>query len=324
MLHVTNGDHAADAIRAAGIAGPVLAWRDVLHDGPVPAGLDDDALRRVRARFLAGNGWTDEGSARADMEARDTALLRAAADEDEVVLWFEHDLYDQLQLLQVLDLLARSPRAARLSLVGPAEYLGAAAPHRLTALFAEREEVGDVRLALGRAGWEAFRAPDPRQVERVLAAGTDDLPHLGAALRRHLRQLPWTHDGLSLAERRALQAVAAGHDTPGAAFRACAEDPVWLGDSTFALHLQALSGDDPLLTHAGGTPVRARRGDDERAFWSCPLALTPLARAVLAGEEDAIRRRGIDRWLGGVHLVGREVAWRWDEEAGRVVGRHEA
>jgi len=25
-------------------------------------------------------------------------------------------------------------------------------------------------------------------------------------------------------------------------------------------------------------------------------------------------RHGIDLWLGGVHLQGKEAAWRWDEE----------
>ncbi len=36
MLHLTNGDSAADLIREAGIGGKVLPWRDVLHMGPVP------------------------------------------------------------------------------------------------------------------------------------------------------------------------------------------------------------------------------------------------------------------------------------------------
>jgi hypothetical protein len=57
MLHVTNGDSAAEKIRSAGIPGSVLPWRDVLHEGPVPCGLSLDELRTVRARLIADVVW---------------------------------------------------------------------------------------------------------------------------------------------------------------------------------------------------------------------------------------------------------------------------
>jgi hypothetical protein len=28
---------------------------------------------------------------------------------------------------------------------------------------------------------------------------------------------------------------------------------------------------------------------------------------------------GVDRWIGGVCLLGRDVRWRWDDELGRIV-----
>jgi hypothetical protein len=56
MLLVTNGDSVAECIERAGLAGEVLPWRDVLHEGPVPAGLSDAELGEIRARFLADRG----------------------------------------------------------------------------------------------------------------------------------------------------------------------------------------------------------------------------------------------------------------------------
>src|SRR5438094_10472255 len=35
MLHVANGDHALAVLRAAGLQGEVIAWSDVLDQGPV-------------------------------------------------------------------------------------------------------------------------------------------------------------------------------------------------------------------------------------------------------------------------------------------------
>jgi len=97
-------------------------WRDVLHEGPVPD-VPDDELREVRARFLSGAGAED--IVRRGFQERDAAL--AAARDGEYVLWFEADLYDQLQLAQILDRLARLEVAPeRITLICIGEHLGIA------------------------------------------------------------------------------------------------------------------------------------------------------------------------------------------------------
>lgn len=299
MLHVTNGDHAADQIRATGVVGEVLPWRDVLHEGPVPAGLPLRKLSALRAAWLAGVDAAPADVAEG-FAARDGALERA---HDEVVLWFEHDLYDQLQLIQLLDWFAEHGRGARLSLINPPEYLGSAAPDRLAAWFAERQPVTPEQLRLGARAWAAFRAPDPTEVQRVMEGDTAALPFLAGALRRHLEQFPSVRDGLSRTERQLLEAVDGGAATIREAFveHNRREDPVWLGDTSFLGYVDALAdGPRPLLLRAP-----APRRSDAR------LELTPTARDVLAARDDRVRANGIDRWLGGVHLRGREAAWRW-------------
>ncbi len=306
MLHVTNGDVAADAIRAAGIPGEILPWRDVLHEGPVPAGLPLPELSLVRAGFIAFRGWGGVDEVRRGFEERDAALA-ASVDEDEVVLWFEHDLYDQLQLIQLLDWFAARPRPG-LTLINPAQYLGPSTPAELRALFALRMPVTHAHLSAARAAWVAFRAPDPRGMEAIPGAELAALPHLASALRRHLQQFPSTRDGLSRSERQALEVLAEGPRTAGELFVAShhdREDPIWLGDSTFYSYLEALG---PLVTVEVGADFHRRA-----------VALTDLGRDVLAGRTDRIAAIGIDRWLGGVRLHGRTVPWRWDEATGRIV-----
>src|SRR5947207_1964754 len=117
MLHITNGDSAALPIDQSGIGGEVLTWQDVLHEGPALIGLSAADLREVRAGFVAACGWSACAQALAGFARRDATLERALAGNDEVVLWFEHDLYDQLQLIQVLDRIAVSDTQARCSLI---------------------------------------------------------------------------------------------------------------------------------------------------------------------------------------------------------------
>jgi hypothetical protein len=77
----------------------VLYWRDALHEGPVPA-VGPEELRRIRAAFLIEAGADDRDEAMAMFAERDRIL--EANRDGEYVLWFEADLYNQLQIIQIL------------------------------------------------------------------------------------------------------------------------------------------------------------------------------------------------------------------------------
>jgi Domain of unknown function (DUF1835) len=322
VLHVTNGDSAIDRLRAAGFDDPALPWRDVLHDGPVPRGTDD-ALREVRARFIAERGWTTLEGARHDLALRDRTLHGALADrERELVLWFEHDLYDQLQLAQVLDVIARHPnRVARIRAIHADDYLGHATPDRLRSWHVMAHDLTEAELEAGRAAWDAFRAPDPRPLD-VLACTTrtSALPFMRAALQRVVEELPGRTDGLARSERQVLGAVASGARTGAEAFDACAamEKAIYLGDASFGWYLERLSTcRHPMLDRR----LRGKEGDGTRspdgpalARWE--LALTPEGERVHAGEADHMAMNGVARWLGGT-LIDALSPWRCDD-GGRV------
>ena len=81
------------------------------------------------------------------------------------------------------------------------------------------------------------------------------------------------------------------------------EDAYYITDTSYAELTEALSASTPpLLTRSIQSPL-----------------LTPDGRAVLDRRADRVKACGIDRWLGGVHLHGHAVPWRWDGERGRIV-----
>lgn len=294
MLHITNGD-AAVAVLARAVEGEFLPWRDVLHEGPVHAGLPLNALSRRRAQFIASAGWGSLSEVQEQFGQRD-ATLGDAAGHDEVVLWFEHDLYDQLQLVQLLDWFAAHPHA-RLSLVCEAEYLGSMTPARAADLFAHRRAVSDAQLRAGAATWGAFGSTDPRSINTGPAP---QLPFLGPALRRLLEEFPWRSDGLSRLERQVLEALRAGPLDFAELFARAhhrREDPVFLGDAVFRWHLERLKADG-FVAHEAQWSL-ARRGEQ-----------------VLAGALDAWSRSRRPRWLGGYQV--RDARLRWDAAAARL------
>ena len=104
-LVITNGDVAANLISSAFPDSEVLPWCDVIHEGPVPLTEDLPSLSRIRAQYLAEAYSIDCCEVEERLRNRD-AILANHVTFDQTVLWFEHDLYDQLQLIQILDYFA--------------------------------------------------------------------------------------------------------------------------------------------------------------------------------------------------------------------------
>lgn len=323
LLHITNGDAAGDRIRAR-VPGRVLPWADVLHEGPVPAHLTLEAMSAVRARYLTEVGWATRDAAVNTFATRD-ATLRASGACDEVVLWFEHDLYDQLQLLQVLSwFAAAAPGSPPLSTIDAPDYLGHMAEERFPELFEARRRVSAAELSLGARGWEAFCSADPSAIVVLLEQDLGALPHLHQALVRHLQEFPDVQSGLSRSERQILEALSSGPMMPKRLFQAAhheREERVYLGDNVFAMYVERLGRPaSALLRDSGGHAPQARRPSrDDRRFWNTPVLLTALGQEVLGGQRDWVSMAGIDRWLGGVHLQGSSPKWRWDRSGRRLV-----
>jgi hypothetical protein len=323
-LHITNGDSAAEGIRSSSAVderGRVAITADVLHEGPAPAGLPPERWRKVRARYLAESGYDDYDSCLARLSRWDRDLEDARS-YDEVVLWFEHDLFDQLLLIRTLDLFAdRGLGGTELSLICIGEFpgvvpfhgLGQLTPQQMATLLPRRRRVDEGQKLLARDAWRAFRAPTPAGLEAILARDTSPLPFLAGALRRHLEELPAVADGLARSERQILRALASGTGTFPELFRAtqAMEERVYMGDLSFHRILRELAlPPRPLVRLDPGAQATLR---------SLRISLTASGREVLDGRDDWVRIRGIDRWLGGVHLQGVEAAWRWDAETGRAV-----
>ena len=331
-LHVTNGDSTVDELRRTGLAERILVWRDSLHEGPVPD-TDPDELRKVRATFLSTPDPRVDEDAAAEEHADALQLLTLrdrtleANRSGRYALWFEADLYDQLQVAEILARLAElgvPPEHITLICIG--EYPGIAHFGGLGELHAEQLRtlpgsaavpMSREALALAARAWAALRSSVPDKLGSIAASLSKELRFLPEAFDRLSREYPSTRDGLSLTERRVLAAVADGASTAEDAFIASIrrESRPFLGDLWCFRRIAALAdAASPLLWL--GEEGLSRLPRVER---TTRLGVTAAGRSVLDGEVDHVELNGVDRWIGGVHLTGRHVRWRWDEGTERVV-----
>ncbi|SNY93669.1 hypothetical protein SAMN04515647_3981 [Cohaesibacter sp. ES.047] len=323
-LIITNGTSAADLLREAQIGDAILPWEDVLHEGPVPDA-DDTLFAAIRSKALADGYVHTEASVMETFKNR-FDILRAHQDFDRIDLWFEHDLYDQLQILQVLDMLSRFGRTNNVFITQAPTYLGMQKPDTISRFEELTLPVLDRMFAFASKAWHAYTSGGPEAVNALRKEPIPGFPFMGHALLRALQELPGS-DGLSRTERQILYSLDRGVTRPGMLFAQVQnmEEAIFLGDLTF---FQILSGlqycQRPALT---GLPqdFKARilsNSEQRKEFITSPLHITDFGKKALSGHADFLSENGLHRWWGGTELTTADH-WRWEDD-GELLSHHRA
>ncbi len=298
MLHIHNGDSTAATARKTAIPGEHLAWREALVCGPTPGGLSEDKFRRVRGKHLSDSYGLNLEHCERELRAQSETLARFS-DHEEIVLWFEHDLFCQVHL----------------------RGLGQLNEEQLASLFPQRQEASKAQLHLGSRAWQAYSSADPAELIPLMNSDLSEIPFLKRALIKHIQRFPSTKNGLGIIENVGLELIAEGYRSFKSlfpAFNRC-ESEYGLGDAQLYLELKRLAdASAPLLTSSNAAQEPTM---DSAKMLLSSFEITELGKAALDGDEDFVTRNGIDYWLGGVHLEGNEVGWRWDEDAKELLVR---
>jgi hypothetical protein len=318
IVHVCNGELTADSLSLADLPGEIRVWADALDQGPVLPVADDDHWK-LRGEFWRSRGLADQGG---KLAAYDHGVDEAAG-AGELILWFEHDLFDQLALIRLLSRLARRGLPATLTIVSIDRHpevpnflgLGQLRPEQLAELWPRRAPLSRDAIDEAITAWIAVTAPDPRALP-FLTKRIKALPFLAGALERQLEEFPDPTSGLSRTERQVLAAVARGEASADAIMTATqAIDPRYpITDIVLFWTLHVLGRCGFLDGAPEGAPT-------PQAMKALHVAVTPRGREALAGAIDRIHASGIDDWRGGVHLTGKGPVWRWDGAQRKLVER---
>lgn len=322
ILNIRCGSDIRDALNIAGVAGDFAEYGDPICEGPTPSGLAPPDYLRLRASFMCQHWKLDFCEALERLE-RDSALLRGLNEYDELLLWFEHDLYDQCILIQLLAALPDALRAkSRMICIGAFPGverfigLGQLQPEQLATLPAQARDVTKAQCSLARKAWAAWRAPTPEDLQAfALESASRELEFLATAITRHLQELPSVEDGMGQTDYLILQAIHRGASSAIEAFQEVhrsLEAHPFLGDLMFWAHFEELS--------RGACPALRMQGD----FPTEHLELTEHGQKLLEGQSHHLRANGVDvnslyRWRGGVEQCP-EKGWvyGWSRARGRV------
>src|SRR5687768_15095147 len=162
-LHIRCGSDIRQALCDAGFTGDFLEYSNPYCMGPVP---DVPDLQAIRARFISYAFGGPLGLSETDvvekLRIEHDGLVGAATRYERVMLWFEHDSYDQLILARCLAQFHQTGAPKVLELVSVDHFpgverfigLGQLPAQAFLTLWGERRAVTASDLAIGLRVWD--------------------------------------------------------------------------------------------------------------------------------------------------------------------------
>jgi len=298
-LNIINGSALLSLMKNAHIAGDFLAWNDFLHEGPVPKELSLDERSLHRIKFIYQLKLAELSTIESTFQKRNS-ILKEHQNYRKVRLWFEADLYDQLQLLEILSWLATHRYdSTQYTLILTHKYLGELTPHELKRLLRYEQKITAPQFELAKTAWSAFTDTTPLKWHELHHNSTSILPFLKPTIKRMLEEYPSTINGLSRTAHQALLLINKGEENPKEIFlkSQAYESYKFMGDLLFQKVLDEFIAYNLVESQQGGQK----------------LTITPLGEELLVGRESWLNLKPIDRWIGGVHLTPDNL-WCWNIE----------
>jgi hypothetical protein len=234
---------------------------------------------------------------------------------DEVVLWFEHDLLCQINMMYLLNRLLMTDCQSTVSLIcinhfpGITSFLGLGQlnPAQLASLFPYRRRLHSDDLQYAGVYWKAYNSENPGLLETFMQQPSPVFPFLKPASEAHLKRFPSVNNGLGRIQEKILQTINEGSRNKATLLKEFSrgESIYGLGDSQVYDYLAELAGDDAALVKMEGEK----------------LEITRTGKEVLQGSLSYLEIKSPDRWIGGVKLSADNL-WLWNGSLNRLVEKN--
>jgi len=305
ILNIVNGDIVVENMKKNHIQGNFLPWGDFLYDGAVPEALSLEELSKIRAEFISQKGLGEFDKIYQEFKDRDS-ILKTFKKYEKIFLWFENDIYDQLQLIQILDWFAKyASNNKNIYIVYPQNYLANSTQKELNSfLIYNKELVTHNHFITARKAWSAFTSNIPYIWYKLLDDDTDSLPFLKDTVKRLLEEYPNSINGLSRTQHQILLSISKGYHNPTDIFKDSQkrEERPFMGEVIFVYLLKELVEKNILNSIENGKHME----------------LTVLGEKILNGKKNLFDITKVDRWIGGVHITN-DNPWCWDIKLQQII-----
>ncbi len=211
ILHITNGSNLTNYLKELDVDGEFLTWEEMLCEGHTVAGIDSKDFFNSRKTFLneVYRIEIDEKEYKKEL-----GKLNKLENVTEINLWFEYDLFCQINLIAVISLLHQREIDLPLYLVCSGRVEGEKTLKGLSELNPEQLidhyqnkillNKDDIDLAI--ALWRTYCGKD-HNIFKPYIVKSSSFPYMSNCLKAHLERFPDSKNGLNVLEKNILEIV---------------------------------------------------------------------------------------------------------------------
>ncbi len=197
-VHILNGDSTADIIKDSGVSGDLIIWREMLCEGPLSNHVGHDEFWGLRYAYFE-NELKVSKLDYYDKVIKQLIPIEDLTHFDEVVLWFEYDLFCQVNLMGLCTYLLNyysksltyylvcvgqeknSESLLTLSDYSPATYLR---------LYEERVKLSRYDLLFAKECWEQYVKNNNQELKGFNFKKNGKFKYFHLAMNQHLKRFP--------------------------------------------------------------------------------------------------------------------------------------
>ncbi|MCB0372015.1 MAG: DUF1835 domain-containing protein [Muricauda sp.] len=215
LLHITNGDGFTSRLQSLQLKGDIITWREMLCEGKTLCSVGSESFWKTRFEFLNKN-YKISKSWFVEKTLKEYRSLCNHKQQDHIVLWFEYDLFCQINMLAVLSWLKTHRRHAEISLVCSGNEdeteklygLNELSDEKLLSLYEKRTVLSQDDIEYADYIWQLYCSDNPIRLENQIANNDFQFQYLSDALKTHLRRFPTIKNGLNELENHVLEVAA--------------------------------------------------------------------------------------------------------------------
>lgn len=212
QLHITNGDSFTQRLKSLPFKGEIITWREMLCEGRTETNVGSESFWKTRFEFLHKN-YNVSKSYFIEKTLKEYRSLCNHKQQDEIILWFEYDLFCQINMIAVLSWLKTHRRDAQISLVCSGNEDGTDIMYglcdnddeKIKTLFNKRVYLNQDDIEFADYVWQLYCSDNPIRLENMSDFEHYHFDYLSSAIKVHLKRFPSIKNGLNELENRIMR-----------------------------------------------------------------------------------------------------------------------
>jgi len=212
QLHITNGDSFTQKLKTLRLKGEIITWREMLCEGKTETNVGSESFWKTRFDFLHKN-YKVSKSWFVEKTLKEYRSLCNHKQQDQIILWFEYDLFCQINMLAVLSWLKKHRRYAEIYLVCSGDEdetnrlyrLNDLSDEQLLSSYENKVKLSQNDIEYADYVWQLYCSDNPIRLENLIDFDNYQFDYLSDAIKVHLRRFPTIKNGLNELENRVLE-----------------------------------------------------------------------------------------------------------------------